>query len=92
MKYEGRLEGREWQPRDVRVQAACEVTVHCLVGDLPARIVNLSSEGFRLHAETALEPGWEVVLRTIGHDPVKAVICWASGQEAGGIFAEAVAL
>ena len=92
MMYEGRLEGREWKPRDVRVDAACDVTVQCNAGDVPGRIVNISSEGFRLHADAELQPGWEVTLRTTRHDPVRAVICWAAGLEAGGIFVEAVAL
>jgi hypothetical protein len=92
VKYEGRLEGREWQPRGVRVEASSDVTVHCAAGDLPARIVNLSSEGFRLHSDNALEPGWEVTLEAAGHDPVKALICWASGGEAGGVFSESVTL
>ena len=92
MMYEGRLEGREWRPRDVRVDSACNVTVQCAAGDVPGRIVNISSEGFRLHAQAALQPGWEVTLLAARHDPIKAVICWASGQEAGGIFSEAVAL
>src|SRR5689334_4666808 len=92
MKYEGRLEGREWNARDRRIDTSCDVLVHCDAGDLPARIVNLSSDGFRLHSEDALQAGWEVTLEAAGSDPVKALICWASGLEAGGVFAEPVAL
>jgi len=92
MKHEGRLEGREWHPRDVRVDCASDVLVRCDDGDLPARIVNLSSDGFRLHSNAALQPGSEVTLEAVGHNPVKALICWACGQEAGGVFSEAVAL
>ena len=92
MKYEGQLEGSEWQPRDIRVDAGCTVTVQCSHGDIPGRLINLSSDGFRLHSAIALEPGWEITLRTVNEDPVKAVVCWASGAESGGIFSEAVAL
>jgi hypothetical protein len=92
MKHEGRLEGREWEPRETRVDANCHVFVHCDAGDLAARIVNLSSEGFRLHSDHQLQPGWEVTLEAPGHDPVRALICWAFGEEAGGVFAEPVAL
>jgi hypothetical protein len=92
MKHEGRLEGREWHPRDVRSEADCDILVHCEDGDLAARIVNLSNEGFRLHSADRLQPGWEVTLEAAGHDPVKALICWACGEEAGGVFAEPVAL
>jgi hypothetical protein len=92
MKYDGRLEGRELPPRDVRVDAPREVTVGCRDGDIQGRIINLSSEGFRLHSETALQPGCEITLRTANEGPVKAIVCWASGAECGGIFAEAAAL
>ena len=92
MKHEGLLEGREWEPRELRVEAHQHVLVHCAAGDLAARIVNLSSDGFRLLAESKLQVGWEVTLEAAGHDPVKALICWASGAEAGGVFAEPVAL
>jgi hypothetical protein len=36
--------------------------------------------------------GWEVTLQAARHDSVKAVICWACGLDAGGVFAEPVAL
>ena len=62
----------------------------------PARstpqLVNLSSDGFRLRSADPLEVGWVVTLEARRTDPVKAVICWACGLEAGGVFAEAVAL
>lgn len=92
MKYEGRLEGREWQLRDRRVDCRSDVLVHCTAGELPARIVNLSSDGFRLHSQVVLQPGWEVTLEAAGQDPVRALICWASGHEAGGVFSDPVAL
>jgi hypothetical protein len=92
MRNEGRLEGRELRTRDIRVDAGCDVTVHCSAGDLEGRIVNLSSEGFRLHSAAALEPGWEILLSAVNQSPVKAVICWASGQDSGGVFLEAAAL
>jgi hypothetical protein len=36
--------------------------------------------------------GWEVTLKANRYDSVKAVICWASGLDSGGVFAEPVAL
>jgi hypothetical protein len=33
-----------------------------------------------------------VTLEASKNFPVKALICWACGQDAGGVFAEAVAL
>ena len=52
----------------------------------------LSSDGFRLHTANPLQVGWEVTLEAARQFPVKALICWACGQEAGGVFSEAVAL
>jgi len=62
------------------------------VGEIDAQIVNLSSDGFRLQTTGSLQVGWEVTLEAAKQFPVKALICWACGQEAGGVFAEPVAL
>jgi hypothetical protein len=92
MKHEGKLEGREWRPRDMRVEARSDVRVHCDAGEFEAEVVNLSSDGFRLRSHDPLAAGWEVTLATGKHDSVKAVICWACGLDSGGVFAEPVAL
>ena len=92
MKHEGRLEGREWQPRDVRTTTSHPVRVHCPAGEIDASVINVSSDGFRLHTDDPLQPGWEVTLDAYDAGSVKAVICWACGHEAGGVFTEAVAL
>jgi hypothetical protein len=39
-----------------------------------------------------MQVGWEVTLEAAKNFPVKALICWASGNESGGVFSEAVAL
>ena len=93
MKHEPILEGREEQlPRDTRIDIEYDVRVRCAVGDIDAQIVNLSSDGFRLRSADPLEVGWVVSLEAHKTDPVKAVICWACGLDAGGVFAEPVAL
>ena len=92
MKHEAILEGHELLPRELRVDAEFGVRVHCEAGEIEAQIVNLSSDGFRLHSANPLEPGWEVTLEAAKHFPVKALICWACGHDAGGVFAEPVAL
>jgi hypothetical protein len=92
MKHEKILEGQEWPPRDTCVDVEYDVRVHCAAGDIDAQIVNLSSDGFRLRSAGPLEVGWVVTLEARKTDPVKAVICWASGLDAGGVFAEPVAL
>jgi hypothetical protein len=92
MKHEAILEGQEWLPRDPRIDVDYDVRVRCDAGEIPAQVVNLSADGFRLLSSNPLQVGWEVTLEAGKFDPVKAVICWACGFEAGGVFAEPVAL
>jgi hypothetical protein len=92
MKHEAILEGREWSPRDTRVDVRYDVRVHCHDSEINAYLVNMSGDGFRLRSLDPLEVGWVVSLEMEGHDPVKALICWACGLDAGGVFAESVAL
>ena len=92
MKHEAILAGEEWPPRDPRVEVGFDVQVHCEAGQVDAQLVNLSSDGFRLHSAGPLEVGWEVTLQAATQFPVRALICWACGNESGGVFAEPVAL
>jgi hypothetical protein len=93
MKHEAILvEGQDALPRDPRVDTELTVRVHCQAGEIDARIVNLSSDGFRIRSENPLQVGWVVTLEAARQFPVKALICWACGQEAGGVFAEPVSL
>lgn len=91
MKHEAILAG-DWLPRDPRVEAHFDVRVHCQAGEIEAEIINLSSDGFRLRSQDPLQVGWVVTLEAAKQFPVKALICWACGLEAGGVFAEAAAL
>ena len=92
MKFEGRLEGRELVPRPNRIDASFDVLVRCAAGEFGASITNLSGKGFRLRSTRALEPGWEISLEVPRMRPVKGVIRWVAGNDAGGVFKEAVAL
>ena len=91
MKHEAILAG-DWLPRDPRVNVEFDVRVHCEAGDIEAHLVNLSSDGFRLHTSNPLQVGWEVTLEAAKNFPVRALICWACGNESGGVFSEPVAL
>jgi hypothetical protein len=92
MKFEGRLDGREVAMRPPRVDAGFVVQVRCAAGSFPGRITNLSSSGFRMTSARALEPGCEVTLEVRKRPPVKCVIRWTSGKDAGGVFLEPIAL
>jgi hypothetical protein len=92
MKHEAILEGHELLPRDPRVEVGLDVRVVCEAGEIEAQIVNLSSDGFRLRTANPLQVGWVVTLEAAKNFPVKALICWACGEDAGGVFAEPVSL
>ena len=92
MKHEAILEGQELLSRDPRVDAEFPVRVHCQTGEMEAQVVNLSADGFRLRSDNPLQVGWVVTLEAAKQFPVKALICWACGNESGGVFSEAVAL
>ena len=92
MKHEAILEGQDWLPRDPRVDVGFDVRVHCEAGEIEAQLLNLSSDGFRLHSANPLQVGWEVTLEAAKQFPVRALICWACGNDAGGVFEESVAL
>lgn len=92
MKFEGKFDARELLPRAVRTDVVFDVRVHCKAGEFDARIVNLSGRGFRIRSSEPLEVGWQVALKVAKLPPIMAVIRWACGHEAGGVFLEAVAL
>ena len=92
MKHEGMLEGRELLPRGTRIDVRWNVMVRWAGRSIPAEVVNVSAKGFRLRTARALEVGAEVALRFAKDAPVKAVIQWVSGKEAGGVFVESIAL
>ena len=92
MKHETIVSGDEWPPRDPRVEVEFDVRVRTELGETEAQLLNLSSDGFRLHSVDPLQVGWEVTLEAAKQFPVKALICWACGNDAGGVFAEPVAL
>lgn len=61
-------------------------------GELPVKVVDLSSGGFRLRADEAIVEGEEVRLRVSRYGDFKAKIQWVRGREAGGQFLEPVTL
>jgi hypothetical protein len=55
-------------------------------------VIDVSRDGFRLRSDSELEIGSEVLLRVAKRDPVRALIRWTCGHEAGGVFLDPVAL
>ena len=92
MKFEGKLEGREYRPRLARVDVKYDALVRFERTTVEAKIFNVSREGFRLHAAEALQTGMEVTLEVEQREPVRGQICWTRGQDSGGVFLEAIAL
>lgn len=75
-----------------RIDTSFDVLVRCAAGEFDGSIINLSGSGFRLRSGSVLEPGWEVSLELPRMPPVKGVIRWVAGNDAGGVFTEAMAL
>ena len=92
MKHEKILAGEEWSPRDPRVDVDFDVRVHSDTGAIEAQILNLSADGFRLYSARPITAGSEVTLEAAQEFPVRALICWASGLESGGVFADPITL
>ncbi|GAC1580636.1 MAG: hypothetical protein NVS3B5_14390 [Sphingomicrobium sp.] len=92
MKHETIVAGDDWPSREPRVIVDFDVRVHCESGHVDAQILNLSADGFRLHLARPIAVGSEVTLEAAKQFPVRALICWASGLESGGVIAEPVTL
>ena len=92
MKFEGKLEGLEIAPREPRTDIAYDVLVRCEDGEFEAEILNVSAMGFGLRSSVALEVGSNVTLSVAELPGIKAVIRWTRGLDAGGVFADPVAL
>jgi hypothetical protein len=92
MKAEGKLEGRELSLRSTRIDVGWAVELECPTGKVRAEVLNVSAGGFRIRTARALEAGWNVAIRFARDAPVDGVIQWVERRNAGGVFAEAVAL
>ena len=55
-------------------------------------VTDVSRDGFKLESRSELEVGSQVILLVTKMTPVKALIRWTRGLEAGGVFLEAGAL
>lgn len=58
----------------------------------PATVLDISSGGFRLHADETFKIGEYIALRVTGYGDFSAQIRWALGNEAGGVFLDPIQL
>ena len=88
-----KLDTGGYHDREPRIAVRCEAVL--IEGDgctLDVVITDVSRDGFRLESRSELEVGAEIMLLVSKLNPVKAVIRWTCGHEAGGVFLEPVAL
>ena len=82
----------ERQPRiDVRYHAEATETDGC---ELDVEILDVSRDGFRLTSNSRFDTGQEIWLAVSnsGLAPLRGLIKWTCGDEAGGVFLDPVAL
>ena len=88
-----KLDTGGYQQREPRIGVRCDAMLvepdGCL---LDVVITDVSRDGFKLESRCELEVGSEILLQVAKLAPVKAMIRWTCGFEAGGIFLEPVAL
>lgn len=93
MKTDRKLSPAGYAQREPRIAMRAEAVLveedGCV---LDVIITDVSREGFRLESQSELEVGAEVWLRVARREPVRAVIRWTRGAEAGGVFLEPVSL
>jgi hypothetical protein len=92
MRFESQFEGREYLPRATRVDVYYEAWLKRADGDVPVQILNISSEGLRLRSPSRLEVGSEILVAVAKLYPVRAIVRWSDGFDAGGQFCDPVAL
>lgn len=79
------------RPHRVRTSFAA-ILIDSDGGAHSVEVIDLSSGGFRLHADEGLVAGEEVRLRADRYGEFPAQIQWVLGHEAGGRFLEPVKL
>jgi len=93
MTMSSKIEAAGYAKRDPRIAVRCEAVLIESDGcTLDVVITDVSRDGFRLESDSQLEVGSESMLLVTKLAPVKAMIRWTCGHEAGGVFLEPVAL
>ena len=93
MGMNSKFEVAGYAKREPRIAVRCQaVLVESDGCSLDVVITDVSRDGFRLESQSELEIGAEVMLLVTKLAPVKALIRWTCGHEAGGVFLEPAAL
>ena len=93
MRTNARIKVPDYAERETRVAVRCDAVLTEADGcELDVVITDVSRDGFRLESRSELEIGSEVMLHVAKLAPIKALIRWTRGHEAGGIFLEPMAL
>ena len=88
-----RRKGPGYTARHPRVSVHCDAVLREADGcELAVVVTDVSRDGFRLMSRCELEVGSEVLLSVSKMAPVRALIRWTRGYEAGGTFLEPVDL
>ncbi|HKX91041.1 MAG TPA: PilZ domain-containing protein [Sphingomicrobium sp.] len=88
-----KIEAAGYARREPRITVRCEAVLVEEDGcALDVVITDVSREGFKLESRSELEVGSEVWLQVAKLAPVRAIIRWTCGNEAGGVFLEPAAL
>jgi len=93
MRTNAKTEVASYLKRQPRIALRCPAV---LVEDdgctLDVVITDVSRDGFKLESYAQLEVGSYVILLVTKLSPLKALIRWTRGNEAGGVFIEPAAL
>ena len=93
MGLSSKFEAAGYAKREPRIAVRCEAMLVEEDGcALDVVITDVSRDGFRLESDSELEIGSEVWLKVAKLSPVRALIRWTCGHEAGGVFLEPAAL
>ena len=93
MGMNSKFEAAGYAKREPRIAVRCQAILVENDGcSLDVVITDVSRDGFRLESQSELEIGAEVMLLVTKLAPVRALIRWTCGHEAGGVFLEPVAL
>lgn len=79
--------GPGYRGRERRVAVALPATLIEADGcAIEVDVLDVSSSGFRVATNAELVIGETVELRMARSHPLRAIICWTRGEEAGGTF------